>query len=213
MIPPLDNSSDLVVSDPVQLNGAVLKSATIPVRMSAAGEDVSYVSIPPGSQPEADSAEVHNWTRNLSVGAPMIDGGLDPIAIPAAIGDTLLISTFRDGAVSDLRARTVPERKPPIIVRSDPPRGKTRVPLNSVIVIVFSEPLDGGTLTPASVRLLRGIQHVGVALDLSVDGLSIEVVPDTPLEPSSTYTLIVSPAVADLSGEPGDSVHEYLHHG
>ncbi len=91
----------------------------------------------------------------------MSDGGLDPLPIPATIGDTLVISTYRDGIVLELYARAVPERKPPIIVRTDPPRGKTRVPLNSVIVVVFSEPVDDGTVTPTSVRLLRGTQRAG----------------------------------------------------
>lgn len=204
--PPPDDESGVVVTEPILLEDAAL-SAIGARRIyqaelySNAAEEVSYVSFPPGSQPEADSAEVFNRTRDLVVGAPMTGGGLDPIAIPASIGDTLVITTFRKGIIFELTAREVPERKPPIIVRSDPPRGKTRVPLNSVIVIVFSEPLDGGTVTPSSVRLLRGTEIVPVSIGLAEGGLSLELAPEEDLVPGITHTIALETEVADRVGD------------
>jgi hypothetical protein len=203
--PPPDDESGVVVTEPVLLEEAAL--AAIGARDPGQGrlysnaEEVSYVSFPPGSQPESDSANVYNRTRDLSVGAPMSDGGLDPLPIPATIGDTLVISTYRDGIILELYARAVPERKPPIIVRTNPPRGKTRVPLNSVVVVVFSEPVDDGTVTPTSVRLLRGTQTVPASLELAADGLSVEIVPQTILEPSSTHTVAIETELADQVGD------------
>ncbi len=110
---------------------------------------MSYVSYPPGSQPEADTAVVLNRTRDLTTGGPMVDGGLDPVPVPASIGDTLVITTYRQGIIFERVEREVPERNPPVIVRTDPPRGKTRVPLNSIVRIVFSEPVDGNSTTPS----------------------------------------------------------------
>jgi hypothetical protein len=208
--PPPEDPSDVVVTEPVLLEAAALsaigvRSAGRAQLYSNAAEEVSYVSFPPGSQPEADSADVFNRTRDLAVGSPMIDGGLDPIPIPASIGDTLVITTYRDGIILELFARAVPERIPPIVVRTDPPRGKTRVPLNSFIVIVFSEPVDGGTVTPTSVRLRRGTEIVSARLDLAANGLSVQITPETILESSSTYTVAIETELADRIGDTLES--------
>jgi Tol biopolymer transport system component len=184
------------------LLAAASASREFPVQLlSNADEEVSYVSFAPGAQPEADSVEVVNLTRDLAVGAPMVDGGLDPIPIPASVGEFLQISTFRDGLVFERFEREVPNAILPIIVRTNPPRGKTRVPLNWRILVVFSEPVDGATVTPTSVRLLRSGQPVPAQLVLAADGLSLEVVPDVTLEPDATHTLVVETELADRMGD------------
>jgi len=100
--PPLDNSA-VVITEPVEVD----LSALPPILASRTGgenafsfgaggvEEVSFVSYPPGSISEADSIEVRNLTRDLLVGAPMIGGGVDPIAIPTSVGDSLEITVFR----------------------------------------------------------------------------------------------------------------------
>lgn len=202
VISPQDDLSGAVVTEPVLLEEPALLSGLVPVNLfSNSTDEMSFVSYAPGAQPDADSADVYNYSLDLSIGAPMTNGGLDPIAIPASIGDTLLITTFRRGVELSLTARTVPERKPPIIVRSDPPRGKTRVPLNSVIVIVFSEPVDGATVNLASVRLLRGTQAVPAAVELGGDGLIVTIIPESDLEPATAYTLVATPELSDVSGD------------
>ena len=198
--------STLVVTEPVLLDEALLASVRSDARLFwSAAEEVSYVSFAPGSQPGADSARVHNRTRDLRVSAPMTDGGLDPLPVPASIGDTLEIATYRDGLVLELFAREVPERKPPIIVRTDPPRGKTRVPLNSVIIVVFSEPVDGGTVTPASTRLERGGQPVPATLEPTADRLGVRIVPESQLESGVEYTIVLEPEIVDLVGDTLES--------
>ncbi|MCL7978255.1 MAG: Ig-like domain-containing protein, partial [marine benthic group bacterium] len=203
--PPPGDPSVVVVTEPVLLQ--IGAQSVHPVDggfgslFSSADEEVSYVSFPPGSQPETDTVEVVNRTRDLATGAPMMDGGLDPLPIPASVGDTLVITTYRQTMVFELVEREVPDRKPPIIVRTDPPRGKTRVPLNSVIVIVFSEPVDGATVTPTTVRLLRDGQLVQAALELAADGLSLDVQPDGGLQSSSRYEVVVETDLADRIGD------------
>jgi Tol biopolymer transport system component len=207
-LPQVDDHAAVVVTEPVWYEGSDLHAAvSTGFLASIDGEEVTYVSLAPASEPEADSVEIQNWSRGLFAGAPLIDGGLDPVPVPAAVGDTIVITIFRRGEQLEATAREVPPRKPPIIVRTDPPRGKTRVPLNSVIVTVFSEPLERGTVSTTSVRLRIGTQDIGAGVNLSDDGLRVEVVPDAPLAASSTYTLIVYTAVADLNGDHLQSVY------
>jgi Tol biopolymer transport system component len=200
--PPADDGSAAVVTEPVLLVVAPSASRLSPMQLlSIADEEVSYVSFPPGSQPEADTAEVVNRTRDLATGGPMVDGGLDPIPVPASIGDTLVITTYRQGLIFTQIVREVPDGIPPVIVRTNPPRGKTRVPLNWQILVVFSEPVDGATVTPTSVKLLRSGQPVPIQLVLAADGLSLEVVPDAALEPAATHSLVVETELADRIGD------------
>jgi len=208
--PPPDDESGVVVSEPILLADPALSAIGSGASYQAglfsnSAEEVSYVSFPPGSQPEADSADVYNRTRDLAVGAPMSNGGLDPLPIPATIGDTLFVATYRGGIILELYAREVPERKPPIIVRTDPPRGKTRVPLNSVIIVVFSEPVDGGTLTPTTTRLERAGQPVPATLEPTADRLGVRIVPEAPLEPGIEHTIVLEPEITDLVGDTLES--------
>jgi Tol biopolymer transport system component len=166
-----------------------------------AQEEVSFVSYAPGSIPEADSIEVQNLTRDLLVGAPMVNGGVDPIAIPASVGDNLEITVFRQMIIFERTTRPVPDSKPPVVVRTKPPRGRTRVPLNASAVMVFTEPISGGTVTPETIRLLKGGQPLPATFAQSADGLTIELTPDQPLEHATTYTISITTGVRDLAGD------------
>ena len=60
---------------------------------------------------------------------------------------------------------------PPVVVRTDPVPQKVDVPLNAVMTVVFSEPIDATTLTPTSVQLLRDTVPVRGTLRLVSSGL------------------------------------------
>jgi len=204
-LPQLDHDG-LVVTEPVGADEAPQSSNSVSFSMlSFEGSALSYVSFAPGTHPAEDSVEIRNWTEGISVGARLVDGGLDPIAIPASVGDTLVITTFRNGAGREARAHEVPARKPPVVVRTDPPSKKTRVPLNAVIVIVFSEPVDETTVNQSSVRLLNDFGVVPAGFNLSADEMRLEVRPQEDLKSSQTYTIVVEPTVSDLNG---DSLNE-----
>jgi hypothetical protein len=83
----------------------------------------------------------------------MVDGGMDPVALPAAEGDSIEVET-RDG---DGRSRnfgsTVHMRYPPVVVRTGPGRGAIDVGLNPIIIVVFSEPIDEETVSPETIEL------------------------------------------------------------
>ena len=82
-----------------------------------------------------------------SVTAAFVDGGFDPVALPAAAGDTLTLTVQTGNAGSMSYMRTVPTDGPPIVVRTSPAPHKRDVPLNARMVIVFSEPIDAASLT------------------------------------------------------------------
>jgi RNA polymerase sigma factor (sigma-70 family) len=110
-------------------------------------QDVTYVSLPPGTLPDATGVSI----RNLDVGGPIettlvpvIDGGFDPVPVAAVEGDRLELGF--DYASGDVRVEVVrvPARRPPVLVRTTPARGRTDVPLDVLPAAVFSEPVDPG---------------------------------------------------------------------
>jgi hypothetical protein len=191
---------ELVVSNAVQAgeSSPVLGGALV----SASSAAVAYVSLPPGTVPDMVSVVIRNATTNwASQVAPVLDGGVDPVPVAATAGDQLRLEfTDRDGAVAVALA-TVPGTRPPTVVRTAPPRGRTDVALTVWPAVVFSEPIDPATLA-AGVRLTLG----GAA----VEG-SVVLLPDLPwiarflpaaeLEPLATYELHVTTEIRDLDGD------------
>jgi hypothetical protein len=197
-----------IVSEPVSAAAATTVSTSGPTHhlslAAATAQEVVYVSMPPGSLPDGVNATVRNATSNALPTPPirLIAGGFDPVAVAATVDDVLEIRiTDRGGTVSVIYDR-VPKRRPPRIVRTDPPKGRTDVAFSTTIVIVLSEPIAPSTVTPGAVTLERNGQAVPARLTLASDGLQIELTPLGALHPGTTYLLRITRALADLSGDP-----------
>jgi Tol biopolymer transport system component len=196
----------LVVSDPVQqpvpapAGGAAISTSLARNDM----EDINaFVSLAPGSYPDAIVAEVVNRRLARSVPAPILDGGFDPVAIPAAAGDTVIVNIMRPGGqLVSIRGR-VPARRPPRVVRTYPRPGRTDIAFNAIIAAVFSEPVDSASIDQTSIRLseLPGPSVEGT-VRLTPGALGVEFVPLRPLLPGTEYRLVVMRTIRDLSGDP-----------
>jgi len=203
--PPVSLSNlEGTASDPI--DEGLLTSSKLghgPVLSSGSASDsVSFVSLKPGSLPEADSIQIRNLASGAIASTLLMDGGFDPIAIPATVGDTLEAVSFEAQVPQAAYRWIVPFRLPPVVVRTQPPNGKTKVPLNASVIIVFSEPIEIGSATTDNLQLLRNGQPVSVDMTLDAELLRVELRPDVPLSPQTDYTLLVDTGVTDLSGDP-----------
>jgi PKD repeat protein len=88
----------------------------------------------------------------------------------------------------------------PTVVATTPAAGALNVPLNTPVVVQFSEPVDPATVTAASIVLQLGGEPVSGQRSLSADRLTVTLRPDTELQPRSAYTLVLTGAVRDLAG-------------
>ncbi len=179
-------SSGLHVSDPVARGTA---------------DSVAYVSLLPGSVPGGTGAVVRNLANGISLAAPMQDGGFDPLAIPARSGDTVQIEIATVGGGPVLMREKVEPRRPPRVVRTSPPKGKVDVPLNSVIIVVFSQPMDPVTIRPDVIQVLLNGEPVPGTVSLQANGWEARLVSAAPLAPNTDYDLVVSTQAADLGGD------------
>ncbi len=167
------------------------------------GAGVTYVSVAPGTLPGAVTVRIRNLTAGEGAVGPvrLVEGGFDPVAVPARAGDRLeLAFTYRAGGVTYEYA-TVPPRRPPTIVRISPPKGRTAVPLDVHPWTAFSEPVDPATL-PAGIRLVNGgVPVAGRVESPAGEPWAAEFVPEAPLLPGTTYTLVITRDVRDLDGD------------
>jgi len=196
----------LIVSNPIQATGAI---AAAPASVAfgggagAVGDSVVYVSLAPGSEVNGAIATVRLLSSLSSLTTQVADGGFDPVPLSASDGDSVEVFV-RDvaGTVLLHTVSAVARARRPMVVRANPPPRKRDVPLNSVIVTVFSEPVAAGSLTSGSVRLLRGSVAVpGSVRVLAGSATGVGFVPNSPLVPNTTYRLQVTSAVRDLDGE------------
>lgn len=87
---------------------------------------------------------------------------------------------------------------PPTIVSFTPEEDAVDVEPDTTIVIEFSEPLDGKTVTPANIRVQDGTTVLAGTLT-PMDG-KVTFTPATPLSLLASYTLSVTTGVKDVDG-------------
>jgi hypothetical protein len=194
--------SPFVVSNPV----AASTVRAGPPALSSSSSEVVFVSLPTGTIPTGIAASISNRRTGYSSVIPMVDGGMDPTAVPAEVGDTLEIVVVRSGESPLSFSSTVSVRARPIVVRSNPPRHKRDVPLNGSLLIVFSEPIDAASLNETAIQLRDGAATIAGQLEFGDPAhVSVVFTPAAPLSPSTNYLLEVTSELRDVSGDPLDA--------
>lgn len=171
--------------------------------------DVVYVSIPAGTFPDAAIAVIRHVSTGQETVRALADGGLHPVAIAARVGDAIRISTLGDAEPRNLMA-PVPHITRPKVIRVVPPRGKTDVPLNVRLDVVFSKPMDESTL--GNILLSHGSTPIPGRITLLDDGVTAEFEPSQLLAPTQRYELTVPMSVRDVAGNAMEeaSVTEFI---
>ncbi len=168
--------------------------------------NVAYISLQPQTYPTGNTATITNRRSGATVATTVVDGGIDPVPLPASAGDSVSIEIrTTDGITVATVNNAVPSRRPPKIVRSIPGRGKTGVPLNKNIEVVFTEPVNQTSL-PSSIKLFRGSAEIpGTATILQGVTAAVVFKPSANLAPNTDYELVVTNGVRDLDGDAADS--------
>jgi hypothetical protein len=185
---------------PTALSTSAASSTSAAATAAAASvELVVYVSLPPGAVPGSDTAIIRNLATGHSLAVPMANGGFDPVPLAASAGDTLTVEARARSILIAVVSKVAPHHRAPTVVRTDPPLGKTDVPLNMRIDVIFSEPVDSKSVT-GSVRLSRGGVVVAGSVSLGPSGLVADFVPNAPLAPQTNYELAVTTGVLSQGG-------------
>ena len=189
---------------PASEDAAILISAPIPRASLPGGTDSSgsvvFVSAIPQALPRAVQALVQG-ADGRSVTASVRDGGFDPVLLPASSGDVVTVILTDGSGETRSEELAVRARRPPRVVRTNPAPRRTDVPLNAVIRVVFSAPVDlesaraAIVLTTASGSVVPGaVEAAGI--------VAVEyVITAGTLAPETTYRLEVTTGVRDLLGQ------------
>jgi len=179
-------------------------TASFGATSSTTDGEVAYVSLPPGTAPLGRLATILNRRSGAIVQTLVMLGGFDPVPVVARAGDTLRVEVRWPEEAGGLVSSefTVPPRRPPVIVRTQPPPGKRDIPLSASMLVVFSEPIDPASLGPRALQLDGGGAPVPGTVRL-VPGYPwmVEFTPDTLLVPETSHELVVTSAIQDLDGE------------
>jgi alpha-tubulin suppressor-like RCC1 family protein len=160
-----------------------------------------YVSLPPGSLPTGSMAQVSVARTGAVVSVPFADGGFDPVVVSGAAGDSIAVVIETSGAALSFDFVATP-RKPPVIVRTNPPPNKRDVPLSTTVEVVFSEPIDGASLTDGSIQLQTGGAPVAGRLSFADPAhLTVVFAGAAPLLAATDYVLVITDGVRNLSSD------------
>lgn len=196
----IEPASVFSVSEPVTRVGLAQGTMETAVASPAGSDGIAYVSLQPRMFPTGLLALVQHPASGFEVTRPMIDGGLDPVAVRAAVGDTIIVVISNaEGAVVQTLRTTAPAARRPIVVRTIPPRDKKDIPLNARMVVVFSEPIRPSTAN--TIRLLSAGATVGGSVTVSADGLRAEFRPTEQLQRNRDYVLSIPTDVRDADGD------------
>ena len=198
------SASPFTVSAPNTTPAAAMRDVLDADAASAEAESV-YVALPAGAIPNARDITIRVQSGGASLTVPALDGGMDPVAVRAATGDTLEITVATVGNDSWPFTNVVPSLTRPTVIRTSPAPRKRDVPLNPTIIVVFSEPIAAASLTSSSVVLTKGAGGNPVAGTLAFIGTShlfVSFTPATQLDPLTDYTLTVTRDIRNIAGQP-----------
>jgi hypothetical protein len=169
----------------------------------ADGSSLVFISLPPGRIPEGIRAAIRNLASGEVVQTDVREGGFDPVALHAVAGDQILIEVAMAGNGEPVRATEVVSlRRRPVVVRTDPPPRKRDVPLNKIISVVFSEPINASALTDGAIRLRSGNSAIPALLAFADQAqIVVNLTASEPLAPGTEYELVIGPSVRDISGD------------
>ena len=91
------------------------------------------------------------------------------------------------------------ETTPPHFVASSPLSGASGIPVNALIDLQFSEPLDIASVVP-NIQVMANGQPVPVLMALSSGDERITITPASGLQPNETYTVTIGGGISDLAG-------------
>ncbi|MBZ5637409.1 MAG: Ig-like domain-containing protein [Acidobacteriia bacterium] len=99
-----------------------------------------------------------------------------------------------------ISCETLPDLTPPSVAARSPSPGATDVPVGTQVVVTFSEPMNGATLTASTVRLRAQGAAIDVSATVTPSGATAALTPIAPLMSATVYTVTVEHMVEDLAG-------------
>jgi Bacterial Ig-like domain len=188
------------IAQPGPLAGWLNVSSPIILGSGTSARSVAYVSLPSGHVNPTDSVFLTNRRTGLIVWPVVIGGGFDPVAVDAALNDTVDVTVWQyPAALATHTLGVVAARTPLRLVRTDPVDGSNAVALDASVVAVFSEPLNPAALS-GGLRLGHIDQTVPSTLTVDSSGTRVTLKPLAMLASGEPYDFYVNTALTGVTG-------------
>lgn len=168
---------------------------------------VAYVSFSPGSFPSGSRVTIKNRHTAASLTTGTVEGGMDPVPVPAVPGDLLTFTIDTGGVQAIGFTQIVPAAAAPSVVRTEPSGGIADAPIEARVRVVFSEPVTPETVLDA-LRVMQDGNLVAGTVEVSPDGLSATVFPVDYLLPETEYVISVGSDIQDADGSAMEATVE-----
>lgn len=184
------------------LYGLVVSEAIESAAAADEGQTVAYVSLRSGSVPDASSIRIRNATAGTAAlpATPIVDGGFDPVVVPASMGDRLELAILEGTSEIRLDTATVPDRRAPAVVRISV-EDRNDVAIDHRPRVIFSEPIEPISLARGVLLTIGGLPVRGEVTLVPEQAWIAEFAPAMSLEPAMLYTLTIGAEVRDAGGE------------
>jgi hypothetical protein len=194
--PPQGDASSIALSAPVP------RSA---IEGGSASGTVVFVSAAPGAFARGERALLGLKNTAASSAVPVAGGGFDAIAVVAEAGDEILVTIVDSADARLTETATVRAPMRPTVVRTSPGPHRSDVPLNIVIAVAFSAPMDSASVA-AALQLRRGGAAVSGSVVFEERNLTVALfVPEAALAPGSEYVIELAGTARDVLGQALDS--------
>lgn len=161
-------------------------NSDIPISVSLDNNSKKMVTVTPNQNLDANSEYEIRILGGIANSRGMT------LLPPDMVANTAFSSFFRSGSSTD----TTPPTIYPSISNNS-----SDVAVNvGVLEYGFSEQLDPSTVSVENISLKRGSTTVAFTANYDPGKNTLEVIPNSVLAPSSTYTLVFGTAIADLAG-------------
>ena len=154
--------------------------------------------------PDSISFSNNSQTALLVPHAPLPDGTQMTLTIS---GVTDVAGNAVPTQTTQFTTATGPDVVPPFVVSASPIQGAQNVPLNAIVSLQMSQPVDPGTVNGGTLTLTNSSngQTVAGTYAVSADGLTITFVPGVSLAANTGYSVSFPGAgsgsgIADLAG-------------
>jgi hypothetical protein len=150
---------------------------------------------------------------NFTPAAPFASNAVIQVFVTADAEDTF--GNQMNPYAGSFTVAADPATSAPVVIRTSPVMASVDNPLNSIIEVEFSEPLDPATVSAAnvSVYLLNANPPIAGTLSLLNGNRTIRFVPDAPLQAGAYYYVYLMAGLHDAQGTPLTFINYYFYVG
>lgn len=140
----------------------------------------------------------------LTPNQPLVPNTIYSVSWTSGIHDLVGNQLFNPSTVNVTTGPVATDLVLPTVTNVSPAPGTQGAPINTVVVVQFSEPVSFTSITPQTVILSTGGVPVATQFTMEQNNTVLRIVPANllPLQANKFYELTVTPGVLDLAGNP-----------